>query len=347
MATLKYKKIRYPNEREAYGIYGYASEQSLKNTINDIHEFLTTDLGLVQTTDAGQLDLANIPDININKIYTDNNTMRFTSWSYGYLIYDYIDRFSSEFPIKLKFEFTVTEIAGGTSSSYQSRPIMGATVSVLSQTDGAGQSTGLVNVKTFQFPGYTNSSNTSDVYEYNETSSYGFNDSVGCRFYVCICPGTKKGTSSSVYAIPMIHFYFERSTNNVNNPTRDYVLFQNFQRGQSNGTSSIQNPTIFFNSSGATYSTVLGSQVPMDGLVDVTNSRKNLFNTINVHPVTHDISYNNNMLSYYNDNMPVSGIITKVKVSDDKTVDYVTVSTTQNQCHVWSTSYSHLIRVGD
>ncbi len=347
MAELKRKLIRYPNEREAYGIYGYTSEQSIKDTINDIDSFFVNDLKLKRSVDAGQLDLDNIPDLDIKSIYDKSTTARWTSWSYGYKMYEFTDVLQSEFPIILKLDFRVTDTSYTGTTSYRSRPYMGVRLTVMSASDGQGQPvTGFMNFSSDQFPGFGSSSNSSDFFEDNVTDSYGFYDNTGGRLYVCICPNMIRSTSSEHRKQPMINFYIERSTDYNNNPTAEYIMFQDYQRGYwDSGTIERRNNTYFRTKETLSYNSFAGSYIPMDGLSVRTSSRTNLFRTLSVHPRTNQITPNSNMLSYLNADIPISGVLTNVRLSETEVGTYITVSPSSNNVYVWSSSYGHLIRV--
>ena len=72
MSELKYYDIRNVNDLEMNVIKEYvgaSSDISVKNAINDIFIFLTQELGLTYIQTDGDLDLQNIPDLNIEFVF--------------------------------------------------------------------------------------------------------------------------------------------------------------------------------------------------------------------------------------------------------------------------------------
>lgn len=346
MAELKRKFIRYPNEREAWGVYGYASEESLKNTIRDIHTFFTIDLGLTQSPDTGQLDLANIPDVGMKAIYDASTTGRWSRWSYGYTVYEFTDPLQNDFPIYIKLEFQVIDGSYG-NQDYKSRTYLNVRTSIMSATDGAGQPIGgRMNIVYEQFPALCHSSYNHDVFENNISDSYGFYDKDNGRLYVCVCPGIMKGTFNHSTIQPQMNFYIERSKNALNNVTNDYIQVQNFQRGVIDDPNQMRQFNMLYSTKELlNYQSNAGSHVPMEGIQGNTATRSNLFRTISVNPLTNELLPNSNVISYLNKDIPLSGIIVDVKLSDSEVGKYVTVSPSTCGVYVWSSNYGHLIRV--
>lgn len=347
MAELKRKFIRYPNEREAWGIYGYASEESLKNTIRDIHSFFTTDLGLRQSPDIGQLDLTNIPDIGMKAIYDASTTSRWTLWSYGYTLYEFTDPLQTDFPIFIKLEFQVVDGSYSNSTNYRSRTYLNIRTSIMSATDGAGLAVdGRMNFVYNQSPSVHSSSSANDYFESNIADSYGFYDDVAGRLYVCICPNIKKGSLDIGNQQPQMNFYIERSKNVVNDVTTDYVLIQNYQRGLYDSTAFMtQFNTVYSTKEKLNFQSAAGSHVPMDGIQTNAATRSNLFRTISVNPFNNELIPNSNILSYLNADIPISGVVVDVNLSESEVGKYITVSPSTCGVYVWSSNYGHLIRV--
>lgn len=348
MAELKSKFIRYPNEREAWGEYGTATEQSIKDCIIDVHDFFTNTLGLLQTDDSGQIDFENITDLDLKNIYDVSTTARFNVFSYGYAVYEFTDRYQSNKPIYIKLDFNMYDGSYNATTTYRSRTYFGLNFTVTGQTDGSGKPTtgSNMNFSWILTPLFSASSNNENNFSNTISDSYGFFDKEEGRLFFCLCPGMYKGTGSGVSSVPLGTFYIERSKDSANNVNDQYVMCQTYSRGTwDSNTINRQMNTYFLTYDGVTYNSNLGSYVPMDGISTNTGMRYNIFRTINVNPKTYEMTTNSNILSYYNTDMPSSGIEVDVRLSETETRKYITVSPTSTATYVYNVKYGHLIRV--
>lgn len=347
MAELKTKFIRYPNEREAWGELGIASEQSIKDCIVDIHDFFTNTLGLAQTDDSGQIDFTNISDLNIKSIYDKSTTSRFTSFSYGYAVYEFTDELQSEYPIYIKLQFNMIDGSYNTNASYRSRTYFSVVINVMGQTDGSGNSvSGAMNLGYTLSPMFATSSNNANNFSNTLNDSYGFFDKQEGRLFFCLCPTMYKGSADSVYTAPLGTFYVERSKDSSNVVNEQYVMVQSYSRGTwDSATVNRQFNTYFSTYDAVTYNSSLCSYVPMDGITTNTGMRYNIFRTISVNPRTKEITANSNVLSYYDADIPCSGIEVDVRLSDLETRRYITVSPTTTRTYTYNAKFGHLIRV--
>lgn len=349
MAILKRKFITYPNERQAWGEFGTPSEESIKNHIIDFHDYLVNDLGLVQTDDQGQMDLANIPDLDLKTKYDISDTGRWAQWTYGYLMYQFTDSRQSEYPIYLRFQFNMVDASYTGGTSYRSRTYLSIRLNVINSTDGLGAvPSGTTNLAYDLAPFYTYSSNNTNRFTMNQTDSYGFYDSENGRLFLCICPGMYKGTSDYTYAtnVPQMSFYIERCLPTSSVEVDNYFMVQVYSRGHWDTSETYRRiNTNFATFDNITYSSYLTSYIPMEGLVPNTSTRYNIFRTINVNPRSLEMSTNLNMLSYINGEIPLSGIEVEVRISENETAKYITVSPSQTSTYVYTTNYGHLIRI--
>ena len=111
MSELKYYDIRNVNDHQMMGVRGYegaATEDSVKVAINDIFIFLTTELGLTYIQTDGDLDLQNIPDLNIATHTSQYNTLNTgESLTYGFHIFAFNDEFQESKPLFLRFNYNM------------------------------------------------------------------------------------------------------------------------------------------------------------------------------------------------------------------------------------------------
>lgn len=349
MAILKRKFIRYPNEREAWGEYGTPSEESIKNHIRDFHEYLVNDLGLIQTEDQGQLDLDNIPDLDLKTKYDQSTTSRWTSWSYGYLMYQFTDARQTEYPIYLRFQFNMVDGSYTSNTYYRSRTYLNVRFNVMTSTDGSGSGSPQATNLAFDLtPFYSHSSNNSNRFTQNQSDSFGFFDSENGRLFLTICPGMYKGTSDYTYTSnsPQICLYIERCLPSSSVEVDNYFLVQVYNRGLWDTSETYRRMNTYFCTyDNIIYNHYLTSYIPMEGLVPNTSTRYNIFRTINVNPRSLEMSTNLNMLSYSNNEIPLLGVEVEVRISETETAKYITVSPSQTSTYVYTTNYGHLIRI--
>ena len=115
------KMIRYPNEREASGFSNTtdgskgskitSDEITLKNSIVDIDSFFTNELNLIFIKKTGDLDLTNIPNLDLGvkaTKYFEIPTLEFIS--YGFRTYAFNDQYQTESPLFLKVNYGVRNI---------------------------------------------------------------------------------------------------------------------------------------------------------------------------------------------------------------------------------------------
>ena len=111
MSELKYYDIRNVNDLEMNGIKEYvgaSSDISVKNAINDIFIFLTQELGLTYIQTDGDLDLQNIPDLNIATHASQYNTLNTGEiLTYGFHIFAFNDEFQETKPLFLRFNYNM------------------------------------------------------------------------------------------------------------------------------------------------------------------------------------------------------------------------------------------------
>ena len=90
------------------GYEGIATESSVKVAINDIFTFLTQELGLTYIQTNGDLDLQNIPDLNIATHASQYNTLNTgESLTYGFHIFAFNDEFQESKPLFLRFNYNM------------------------------------------------------------------------------------------------------------------------------------------------------------------------------------------------------------------------------------------------
>lgn len=104
--SLVQKNITHPNELIAMGLGGVpASQESINNAVKDIHNSLI-EAGLTVVLDNTQLDINNIPNLNLNIERTKNiyNAGEFCL-SLGYIYYYFSDNQQDNYPIVIKLEY--------------------------------------------------------------------------------------------------------------------------------------------------------------------------------------------------------------------------------------------------
>ena len=120
MALIR-KMIRYPDEYKAMGILQGgtdltmgtqpASEESIKNAIIDISNFFINDLKMIRVPVDGEIDLDNIPDLDIaTKSQQYNNLNHLQSLSYGFIKLAFNDEYQDTRPLFLKLSFEMMNI---------------------------------------------------------------------------------------------------------------------------------------------------------------------------------------------------------------------------------------------
>lgn len=359
MSELKYYDIRNVNDYQMMGVRGYegaATEDSVKVAINDIFTFLTQELGLTYIQTNGDLDLQNIPDLNIATHASQYNTLNTgESLTYGFHIFAFNDEFQETSPLFLRFNYNMLNaIVKYDYADCKNCLFFYIKLDVLtkiSPTSNYSQifTVNLGNIAYSNCYDYnTNSSHTNAMkINFTNTLSYGFYNSEKSKLYINIYP--KKSCIGSIYYdsstymhnSSYISFYLERNQN--------FITFINLSNGISADyyyddinitTSSVQRSLQTFNYNGISFSSNDGFFIPYISEIP-TNYSNSVWKTTLIDPFTKYISTTDNILSYYNNQLATSGIITQV----DNVGTYVSYSCSDQICYTRYTNVGLLLRI--
>lgn len=145
MALIR-KMIRYPDEVQAMGILQSgtdlvmgtqpASEESIKNAIIDISEFFINDLNMIRVPVDGEIDLDNIPDLDIATKSTQfNNLNQLQSLSYGFIKLAFNDEYQESRPLFLTLRFEMMNLTIKTNNAAQKHRFAFAITFTLTDAD--------------------------------------------------------------------------------------------------------------------------------------------------------------------------------------------------------------------
>jgi hypothetical protein len=358
VSELKYYDIRNVNDLEMNGIKEYvgaSSDISVKNAINDIFIFLTQELGLTYIQTNGDLDLQNIPDLNIATHASQYNTLNTgESLTYGFHIFAFNDEFQDTKPLFLRFNYNmINAILKYDIASCKNFLIFYIKLDILSKSSPTSNynqifTTDLCNIvyNIYDWNSNVSHANAAKINFINKPS-YGFYNPEKSKLYINIYP--KKSCIGSIYYnsstymhnSSYISFYLERNQNFItfinlsNGISTDYYYY-----GINITTSSVQRSLQTFNYNGISFSSNDGFFIPYISEIP-TNYSNSVWKTTLINPFTKYISTTDNILSYYNNQLATSGIITQI----DNVGTYVSYSCSDQICYARYTNVGLLLRI--
>lgn len=225
MALIR-KMIRYPDEYKAMGILQGgtdltmgsqpASEESIKNAIIDISNFFINDLKMVRVPVEGEIDLDNIPDLDIATKSTQHNNMnQLQPLSYGFIKLAFNDEYQDTRPLFLKISFEMKNIAYKAKNVVQkNRFAFGVRVDIIGENEIVYHTLILSNIEYHTDTDYPNQ----QYYfkQENVVDSIGFNNgselfvNIYPQRYVC-CGATRNADYFPKNLSNFICFYIERN----------------------------------------------------------------------------------------------------------------------------------------
>lgn len=357
MTTLKRYNIRSPNEIQAMGLKefaGAATEQSIKDTINDIYTYMTTELGLTHVPTVGEINLQNIQDLGLATYATQSNTLNPEQMlTYGYHIFAFNDALQSTKPLYIKFEYNVLH-AGRKANLTNTTNFLVFCVymTIMTKTSpGASylnlKSARLCNVFYNSEYGNTTGAGACSISE-TALNSYGFYNPSNSNLFVNIFPkryaiGHQSTYASTIKQSPYISFYIERNSNFI---TLFLSCLGVYANSANNGITmnSLQRGVEHISYSGTSYSNTTGIGVPLMSLQSSV-SQSLCWRSLYVNPTTSEIVPSHNILSYYNSFLTNSGIENIVDVNGTQNSTYVNLSSSDCITYPNSTSLGLLFRV--
>lgn len=215
MATLIQKYVKYPNDYLMNTIF---DDTENKECVKSICKFLEEDLGLVQTSDTGQLDHNNIQSINVKDIYDKSTTSRQSVPSrYGYKVYNIEDTTGMD-PLYLKLTFGLQDMSYIPSNGYRSYTTLVIELELYGSTNGAGLygGNGINQYYKMCNTNITGGSGQVDLSKSHYSiisDSYGFYDKINGRLFICLFPYSRSIYYSQING-PALRFgiYLEKVT---------------------------------------------------------------------------------------------------------------------------------------
>lgn len=358
MSELKYYDIRNVNDLEMNGIKEYtgtSSDVSVKNAINDIFIFLTQELGLTYIQTDGDLDLQNIPDLNIATRASQYNTLNTgESLTYGFHIFAFNDEFQETKPLFLRFNYNmINAITKVNNESCKNFLIFYIKLDILSKSSPTSNynqlfTTNLCNIVYVSYSDANTNITGLPAAKINFANklSYGFYNPVKSKLYINIYP--KKSCVGSVYYnydvnilnSSYISFYIERNQNFITFINLSYGIMTS-QPGSFNILNgSTQRSLSMYSYNGVSFASNDGFFIPFVSETP-TNYGNSVWKTTLIDPITKYISTTDNILSYYNSQLGTSGIVTTI----DNVGTYVSYSCSDQICYARYTNVGLLLRI--
>lgn len=356
MTTLKRYNIRSPNEIQAMGLNefaGAATEQSIKDTINDIYTYMTTELGLTHVPTVGEINLQNIQDLGLATYATQYNTLNPGQMlTYGYHIFAFNDALQSTKPLYIKFEYNVLHAGRKTNLTTTTNFLVFCVyMTIMTKTSPEASYLNLKSARLCNafYDAVNGTATYTGACSISETqlNSYGFYNPINSNLFVNIFPKRyaigHKGTTSTIKQSPYISFYIERNSDFI-------TLFLSCLGAYDNASSnpvtltSLQRGVEHISYSGTSYSNTTGIGVPLMSLQSSV-SQSLCWRSLYVNPTTSEIVPSHNILSYYNSFLTNSGIENIVDVNGTQNSTYVNLSSSECITYPNSTSLGLLFRV--
>lgn len=337
------RNITAPNERFAMGLSGGTPNQdSINNCIIDIHSALV-DSGLTHVPHDGELDLSNIPYLDLPFLAINKTLAGGYFMTLGYKIYAFNDDRQDIDPIYLKFNYGLLNATSGNSNAKDTL-LFQIRLDILRNIDSNNK---IFDTKYLSNIGYASNA---DAITY-QNSRISVHDDKACvvayngnTLYVNIFPksvayGNKYGSTefNNLKKGTYIGFYLEREENVIN-------LYQ-FSMGQTNSTGmsyiqrnvNIQN----YNNNFEPIDTVDCLNIPLlDTLSFPLNNNfdSNGLNPLAFKSITYDkdtktIKPNYNILCSYNVLIGKSNVKYEIELDDGTIGKYLSHSFTDNNIY--------------
>ncbi len=359
MSELKYYDIRNVNDLEMNGIKEYvgaSSDISVKNAINDIFIFLTQELGLTYIQTNGDLDLQNIPDLNIATHASQYNTLNTgESLTYGFHIFAFNDEFQESKPLFLRFNYNmvnaIAKVNHGNCKNCLFFYIKLDVLTKISPTSNYNQifTTDLCNIVYNIYDNWYSNVSHANAAKINFINklSYGFYNPEKSKLYINIYPN--KSCVGSVYYnndinilnSSYISFYIERNQNFITFINLSYGIYQSNTWDIINVlNASNQRSLSMYSYNGISLTSNDGFFIPFVSETP-TNYGNSVWKTTLIDPAMKYISSTDNILSYYNSQLGTSGIVTSI----DNVGTYVSYSCSDQICYARYTNVGLLLRI--
>lgn len=240
--------------------------------------------GLIRTTEPGQLDLDNIPNIILTDYRTTNTGGYDLVYEYQPLIYTFNDELNSEYPLYLKFYFYYASVTGTTSTAKTSFDfILGCQLEIVDNKKNILTNKTFIGTRPYATSSIPTASYLVDAHNKSKSVIHNIDNKL---LSINICPwvfykmGGNSSANTPIYGInstqymPLMHFIFRRYENG------DYLFISNnntFASPALNGNNPLPNgsvkhlPTILYNNIPLTTSIFTQSFIYMN---DFYNSKK-------------------------------------------------------------------------
>lgn len=348
------KMIRYPDEKKAMGILhdgAYAnrgsqdpSEQSLKDCIKDIHEFIVNDLKLTYVPESDDLDLNNIPDLGLANYANQTNVLSPDQFLlYGHKTYAFNDDLQEIQPIKIKFEFGAKNISDkNVNNIFSHRFAFDIRLRIIGN---------ILSIPLISTQVYTNrdaGGNAASWYysKQNPILSKGFYS--GDRLYLDLIPNrcvnySSRGMISSTNYFQYFRIYIERNEN--------FIKLKSFTvpRSGSYTESSIFNTTntnyVFYsNVNLKSYATQENFMIPFIDR-DISNNNYPIFRTIDIDPETNKTYASKNVMFGYTSQFTGSNIEIEAELDGEVSTYYVITPNSSDNNFTYNSKLCTLLRI--
>lgn len=159
----------------------------MKDAIYDIFHFFKDDLSLTYIKTDGDLDLTNIPNLNVVSKISSVSDTQFYPNKYGFHIFAFNDELQETYPIFIKLEYCLTNIqiyANNNTSSYP-RYAFSVIFSVINDVNKVLYSYNLMNTFSGTDFDYNNRPDIIQYYtKYTTLDSYGFYNKTNLYFNI-------------------------------------------------------------------------------------------------------------------------------------------------------------------
>lgn len=353
------KMLRYPNELEAMGLIQNgqtttqglletSSEQSLKDSIIDIHNYLIDDLGLIAVPETGELDISNIADLNLKLHASEYNKLGMDQFIiYGFKTYAFNDEIQNSKPIYLKFKYGVKNLSSKINSIDNCARFSFNIIVEIIYNNAVIQT--ISPTQTFR-SSYKSSVSNSRAWYYmynNPNNSEGFY--TGDRLFLNLLPNRQikysyyQNNFNRTTTYPFIKFYIERNN--------DFIKIVSFTKERNHNHDS--NP---FN---IIESLFYYNQYNVDGIFETNNNcmipyiDRNIanedvisFRTLDLNPNNNMAYENYNVMVGYTNQITTSNVIVEL-TRDSEIYQYYVIKTDigNDLSYTYNTNLSILLKV--
>lgn len=315
------KMLRYPNELEAMGLIlngdtttqgllENPTEQSLKDSIIDIHNYLVDDLRLTAVEEPGELDLSNIQDLNLKLHASEYNKLSIDQrLFYGFKTYAFNDEIQNSKPIYLKFYYGVQNLSSKFNYiSNCARFSFYIMINIIYNNEII-QSIFPTQIFRSSYKGATSAKAWYYMYN-NPNNTEGFY--TGSRLFLNLLPNRQikysfyESNFNRTTTYPFIKFYIER-----NNDFIKVTSFTSFRDGDhATNPFTLRESLFYYNQYNKTgiMATNNNCMIPY---VDrrITNEDVISFRTLDLNPMNNNAYENYNVMLGYTDQMTTSNVI--------------------------------------